>query len=50
MQSVELGGGYRPFPGNSLNRKILRDYFHPAGCIDNVHNGTSLASIRVAIP
>jgi hypothetical protein len=42
-----LGGIPSPFPDNWLKHLIQQDDFYRSGCIDNVHNGTSLASIRV---
>jgi hypothetical protein len=43
----EFGLGDEPssFPDYWLKHLIWNNDFNPYGCIDNVHNGTSLASI-----
>jgi hypothetical protein len=42
-----LGGMPSPFPDNWLKHLIQHNDFYLSDCIDNVHNGTSLASIGV---
>jgi hypothetical protein len=42
-----LGAGPAAFRNIRIKHLKLRRYSHISDCIDNVHNGTSLASIRI---